>query len=227
MREPGRRFFRCEGRGDVVYWEGKQAAEGETGRGPPVDPERKSSVKIRSCRGEKTSVYTYCLFCETEKCAAVAGDVARRFSCRAISPRQVQHTWDRGRMVDREHDLLPGYVFVYLAQGLADIRALQAVPGVIRCLSTTDRQFELTGGDERFALLLLEKGGVIGKTRVYQEGQRIRICDGAYQGMETKILRVNRRNQRMQIEIPFASQAVRTWVEYELVRPAGEEGALR
>ena len=165
-------------------------------------------------------MYTYCLFCETEKCAAVAGDVARRFSCRAISPRQVQHTWSRGSMVDREHDLLPGYVFVYLDHSPADIRALRAVPGVIRCLSTTDGQFELSGGDERFALMLLEKGGVIGKTQVYEEGQRIRICDGAYRGLETKILRVDRRNHRMQIEIPFASRAVRTWVEYELVEEA-------
>ena len=69
---------------------------------------------------------------------------------------------------------------------------------------------------------LLKKDGVIGKTKVYQEGQMIRICEGAYEGVETKILKVNRRNMRMQIEIPFASQKIKTWVEYEMVESSEE-----
>ena len=106
-------------------------------------------------------------------------------------------------MVDIEHDLLPGYVFIYMEEPL-DIDLLQSIQGIIRCLSSMDKQYELSGRDEAFALMLLEKNGVIGKTPVYQEGQMIRICEEAYQGVETKILKVNRRNMRMQIEIPFA-----------------------
>ncbi len=67
-----------------------------------------------------------------------------------------------------------------------------------------EKQYELTGSDEAFALMLLRQNGIIGKTQVYQEGQMIRICEGAYEGIETRILKVNRRNMRMQIEIPFA-----------------------
>ena len=65
--------------------------------------------------------------------------------------------------------------------------------------------------------MILEKNGVIGKTKVYREGQMIRVCQGAYAGLETKILKVNPRNMRMQIEIPFANMYIRTWVEYEVV----------
>ena len=169
------------------------------------------------------SVYTYCLFCETAKCRSVANAIMQKTSCRVILPKQVQHTWSKGKMVDIVHDLLPGYVFVYLEDQPLDIALLRSIHGIIRCLSSMEKKYELTGGDEQFALMLLHRDGVIGKTRVYQEGQMIRICEGAFAGVETKILRVNRRNMRMQIEIPFADRLVRTWVEYEIVKPVEEE----
>ena len=163
-------------------------------------------------------MYTYCLFCETGKCDPVAKAITRKISCRALSPKQVQHTWSKGKMVDIVHDLLPGYVFVYLENDPLDVSLLRSIQGIIRCLSSQDKQYELTGSDEQFALMLLQKDGVIGKTMVYEEGQMIRICQGAFEGVETKILKVNRRNMRMQIEIPFAGRPVRTWVEYEVVK---------
>ncbi len=168
-------------------------------------------------------MHAYCLFCETGKCEAVAAAAMQRLGCRAISPKQVQHTWFRGKMVDVQHDLLPGYVFLYADGEPLDIACLRGLQGVIRCLCNPDGCFELAGDDERFALMLLHKGGVIGKTPVYQEGQRIQICRGAYEGLETRILKVDHRNARMQIEIPFAQILVKTWVEYEIV--SNGEGA--
>lgn len=168
-------------------------------------------------------MYTYCLFCETGKCGYVARAVTQKLPCRTISPKQVQHTWSKGKMVDIVHDLLPGYVFVYAENEPLDVTALRSVQGIIRCLSSHDRQYELTGSDEQFALMLLQKDGVIGKTKVYKEGQMIRICEGAFEGVETKILKVNRRNVRMQIEILFASQKIKTWVEYEIVKAIDEK----
>ena len=167
-------------------------------------------------------MFTYCLFCETAKCGYVAYSAEKKYGCRAISPKQVQHTWMKGKPVDIEHDLLPGYVFLYSEDQPLDITALRRIPGIIRCLQDQEKRCELSGSDEQFALMLLKKDGVIGKTKVYQEGQMIRICEGAYEGVETKILKVNRRNMRMQIEIPFASQKIKTWVEYEMVESSEE-----
>lgn len=162
-------------------------------------------------------MHVYCLFCETEKCDCVVKAAMQQLSCIAISPKQVQHTWANGSMVDRIHDLLPGYVFVYRQDGPLDIDALQSLQGVRRCLCDSDRRYELYGNDERFALMLLHSNGVIGKTKVFREGQRIRICQGAYEGVETKILKVNHQKKRMQIEIPFANMSIKTWVEFEIV----------
>ena len=166
---------------------------------------------------------TYCLFCETAKCGAVARAAERKLGCRAIAPKQVQHTWSRGQMVDIVHDLLPGYVFLYAKEAPLEIAAIRALDGVIRCLYTEGVGYALQGSDEQFALMLLQKNGVIGKTRVYEEGQMIRIARGAFEGVEAKILKVNRRNMRMQIELPFAAQKVKTWVEYEVVAEEDEQ----
>ena len=144
-------------------------------------------------------MYTYCLFCETGKCGYVARAVMQKIPCRTLSPKQVQHTWAKGKMVDIEHDLLPGYVFVYTENERLDVALLRPIQGIIRCLSSQDREYELTGSDEQFALMLLHKDGVIGKTKVYEEGQMIRICQGAFEGVETKILKVNRRPEHQNL----------------------------
>lgn len=168
-------------------------------------------------------MYTYCLFCETAKAHWVAKTIQQIADCRAICPKQVQHTWAKGGGArDVTRDLLPGYVFLYFKEQ-ADVAALRSVQGVIRCLADTDGGYTLSGADELFALMLLEKDGAIGRTRVYQEGQTIRICDGAFEGVAARILKVERRLTRMLVEIPFDHRLVKTWVEYEIVKPNEEE----
>lgn len=167
-------------------------------------------------------MFVYCLFCETEKCSVIAQTAEEHFQCRALSPKQIQHTWSKGKMIDRENDLLPGYIFLYCQEKPESPSIFRALNGVIRCLSDTSGCFELTGQDEQFALMLYQKDGIIGKTKVYQEGQRIHVCKGAFEGLEKKILKVNHRNHRILIEIPFAMRPVKTWVEYELVETSDQ-----
>ena len=171
----------------------------------------------------KEDMYIYCLFCETTKTGFIARTVSEMTGCKALRPKQIQHTWAKGGGTkDVINDLMPGYVFLYCDEK-ADIGVLNTLQGVIRCLSTTAGEYELTGQDEQFALMLLEKDGIIGKTQVYEEGQIIRIVGGAFEGVSAKILKVERRLSRMQIEIPFARQLVKTWVEYEIVEPEEEK----
>jgi hypothetical protein len=100
---------------------------------------------------------------------------------------------------------------------------LNQMDGVIRCLSDSDKNYELTGSDEVFAKMILDKGGVIGKTMVYQEGDRIRICEGAFKDVQARILKVDRRTNLMQVEILFAKLPIKVWLEYEIVEPLETE----
>lgn len=163
-------------------------------------------------------MHCYCLFCEPGKSRYVAEFATALFSCEAILPKQTHHMRVKGQMKDVVRDLLPGYLFLYAESPLPG-SSLTSMQDVVRCLRTTDRKYELLGQDEAFALLLYQKGGTLGKTRVYQEGDRVRIRDGAFEGVQTEITKLDRRNHRMKIEIPFAGRKVSTWLEYEMTEP--------
>lgn len=163
-------------------------------------------------------MFTYCLFCEPGKSRFVMRAAEAMQGCRAISPKQIQHTWSRGKMVDIERDLLPGYIFLYFEEEKPESSRLRSLQGVVRCLRDSGGNYELGGSDELFALMLLDKDGIVGKTPVFQVGQRITVCEGAFAGLKTKILKVDHRASRMLVEIPFANRPVRTWLEYEIVR---------
>ena len=167
----------------------------------------------------------FCLFCETEHCRYIAHAAENVFGCRAILPIQIQHrSTDRGPR-DVPRLLLPGYVFLYFEedQPVPEPPVFRMLVGVIRPISDSSHQYRLTGRDEQFALNLLSIGGVLGKTPVCREGDRVRIADGPYAGLITRIRRVDRRHRRMQVEIPFANQLVTTWLEYDLIDPAVPE----
>ena len=165
---------------------------------------------------------SYCIFCETNCCGAAASNAEALLGCRAIYPKQVQHKFVKGCPVDEEHELTKGYVFLYF-KGECDepsAELLRLLPGFIRILRNGDGTAALIGDDEAFANMLYKNGGIIGCTRVYEEGDRIRIKDDAFAGFETNILKLDRRKHRMQIEIPFANSSIKTWVEYELAQKA-------
>ena len=162
-------------------------------------------------------MYSYCLFCETLKCVSIKRKIEQFSDSRVIQPKVVQHTWSGGRLLDRENDLLPGYLFLYSKKRLEEFYPFRRLDGVLRILGNRENGYALSGSDEHFALTLLSLDGVIGKTPVYEEGQRIHLADRAFAGIEAKILKVNRRNKRLQIELPFADALVKTWIEYEMV----------
>lgn len=169
-------------------------------------------------------MYVYCLFCETDKCEYIYRAAGPLFGCTALYPKQVQHTWSRGEMRDLERSLLPGYVFLYFEEDYPEVWRFRKLHGVLRLIRGKGAPLFLQGRDEEFAMMLLRKGGRIGQTPVWEEGQRIRICEGAFAGVEAKVLKVDRRATRMQVEIPFAGRPVKTWLEYEIIKNEEPEG---
>ena len=177
-------------------------------------PRQRSFAKT----GEETEMYCYCLFCETGKCDYVARAAMQAFPCRAISPKQIQHTWVKGTPEDRVHDLLPGYVFLYFEDPVTFPWQLRKVDRIIRCLRDTNLDYELHGSDQEFAEMLYKKDGVIGRTEVTETDGRFTIADETFRNLHAEILKVDRRNKRMKIEILFANNKVQTWVEYEIIQ---------
>ena len=163
-------------------------------------------------------MYVYCLFCDTNKCNYVVHAATQLMPCEASSPKQVQHTYvaSTHRMMDRLHQLLPGYVFLYAPEPL-NITDIRQIPDVIRVIRNQDDTYELAGPDEAFAMMVYHRNGVLGKTEVYEDDGILKIKDGVFAGVKAFIRKVDRRNHRMLVEISVLDQVVKTWLEYDIV----------
>lgn len=164
----------------------------------------------------------YCLFCQTGKCDIIRKIVDDVYTCHAIYPRQVQHIWQNGQLRSIPRPLFPGYVFIYFDEAEnheKDLIELRKFPGVIRMLSDKCGHYVLSGKDEQLAMMLLERGGILGTTQVALENEKLHIRDGALAGLDATILKVVRRKSIMKIQISLADQPLTTWLKYEIVEP--------
>ncbi len=160
-------------------------------------------------------MYTYCIFCETASCVFLAKIAEAILPCRAIQPKQVQHRLKKGKVNDVVRDLMPGYIFLYFKEDpFPDVMRMQTIPGVHRFLGDGDSSYVLTGADERFAMMIHEKNGLMGKMEVYEEGNILRLYKSDFDVYDIQILKVDRRKCRMKIQFEFADSFVTTWVEF-------------
>ena len=162
-------------------------------------------------------MYAYCLFCETIKCEAVVEDIRRRYGWRVFYPKIIQRKWVKGTALEELRTLLPGYVFVYTDEPVEYPRAAFRLSFVVRLLGNEDVNYVLQADDEKFAMMLLGCGGTIGILKAYQEGDRVKLAEGALGGIEGEIIKLDRRHGRAKIQYQFAGTACTTWVGYDLI----------
>lgn len=162
-------------------------------------------------------MYSYCLFCETIKCEEVAEHIRRKHGWQAIYPKIIQRKWVKGKACEESRTLLPGYVFVYTDDCIEHPRAAFRLDYVVRLLGDKDVNYALIADDEKFARMLYDCGGTIGILKAYQQGDRVRLAEGALGGVEGEIIKLDRRKGRAQIRYQFAGSTCTAWVGYDLI----------
>ena len=163
------------------------------------------------------SMHAYCLFCETQKCAFIAQLIEDRYGIRCISPRIIQRKWVKGFCEEKQHSWLPGYIFLYAEDAVAEFK----MPGVIRWLGNG----ELQDKDLAFALMLYERNGVMGIIRLAEVGDRCVVNEPLWQRMEGRVIKIDRGRKRCCVEFSFDNAQMSAWVGYELVQPADQDQA--
>lgn len=166
-------------------------------------------------------MHAYCLFCQTQKCKSVARTLEIRGVPRAFSPQIIKRQRVKGKNVDRMYDLLPGYVFVYSEEALADFSVFRGLDGMIRRLGVPEEGYELTGGDREFAMRLYRKNGVIGQITVFKVGDAVRLDDPLFAGSDGRITRIDLRKQRARVEYRFAGMSCYTWIACDMISAVG------
>ena len=169
-------------------------------------------------------MYAYCLFCETQHCGTIARIIERSFGMRCISPEIIQRKWVRGVCGEERHQWLPGYLFLFAEEPIAERFRL---PGVIRWLGDGELRYE----DLAFAMMIQEQNGVLGTVRLAEVGDRCVIDDPLWKDMEGTVTGVDRGRKRCcvefmfdrmrrRVEVAFDGQQRSVWLGYEMVRTA-------
>jgi len=99
--------------------------------------------------------------------------------------------------------LFPGYVFMETESlERSTIESFKKVNGFYHFLANNSAPQKLEGKDLIYYSTFRNNGEIMGISRVrFDENQRIKIVDGPLLGFEGKIIRVNKRCQRVTVEI--------------------------
>ena len=163
-------------------------------------------------------MYAYCLFCLTQRCKVIAQMMEIRGAYRAFSPQIIRKQRKQGVNIQKQFDLLPGYVFVYSEEPMKNYRDFFGVDGVIRRIGKTEDGYELSGPDLDFAMRLLEKDGLVGGMKACRLGDGVTLEDPLFSGCQGRVAEIDYRKERAKVEFVFDRNSCSTWVSLEDVK---------
>ena len=172
-----------------------------------------------ACGDDQSQDLAYgCLFCKTGKEQSVAEQIqATCPNVRATTMRQLKYRTCKKVKTQEEAILLPSYVF-FEAPSSMEPSIEFPTQNVIRILAMDSGIWQLQGEDERFVRWLFQYDGLLGFSKAYKEGDRIRIISGPLNDMDGKIRRVDKRGMSGQVILSFYGKDVPVWLGFELVR---------
>ena len=163
-------------------------------------------------------MYVYCLFCQTQRCKVIAKLMEVRGAYRAFSPRIIRKQRKQGENIRKEFDLLPGYVFIYSDERMADYHEFCGIDGVIRRIGRTEQGYELSGSDLEFALRLLEKDGTVGGMKACHIGDEVTLEDSLFADSQGKVTEIDYRKERAKVSFVFDRTQREIWVSLDEVK---------
>ncbi len=129
-----------------------------------------------------------------------------------------------GEWKDSLAPLFPGYLFLR-ADDFEDIpwRQLRLLPDFIRFLPANDRIVPLDERDQTTLTHFLSFGEVVDKSVVtFDENRRIRVVNGPLQGLEGRIVKVDRRKGRAKVRLDIYADAFEIDFGFEILENTPE-----
>ena len=188
---------------------------------------RKSGDPVRAGAPSPEARAFGCLFCRTGREETVLRLIERRDpGIRAIAPEKVRYRRMGGRAIEERARLFPGYIF-FCADGDCQAGGLARMDDVLRLLRDADGDWRLKGDDGRIARALFENEGLIGLSKAYYEGDRIKVVSGFLKEFEGAISRVNHRARSAEIKIRLDDKTLTVWLGFELIEKRNRESDER
>lgn len=175
--------------------------------------------RFRALASVETDKQYGCLFCRSGAEQKLAARIREKEpGVETLSPVRVRIRRRGDTAAEETVALFPGYLF-FRAEASFPAQRLAGHEDVYRLLENGSDGWPLQGRDRELAETFFNTGGVIGLSRVYYEGDRIRVSEGFLKDYEGQITRVNRRSGTAQIKLDFDGRELTLWLGFELLDP--------
>lgn len=168
--------------------------------------EVESTVAECLARNQAKLVECYCIFCRSGQERSVVSRLKSSYpEMEALAPLRIVPEKRDGKWTDREHVLLPGYVFVY-ALGRLPVGIKQKEPHIYRLLDYDEDMRSLFGEDREYAMWLLRHHGQIIPSKVLCQGDEVTVVDGPLKDCQGTIKKLDKHKRRAWISFKFAGE---------------------
>lgn len=190
-----------ENKSDIAACEVEITAAAET-----TVTEVESTVAEALARNQAELVECYCIFCRSGQERSVVSRLKGSYpEMEALAPLRIVPEKRDGKWTDREHVLLPGYVFVY-ALGRLPVGIKQKEPHIYRLLDYDEDMRSLFGEDREYAMWLLRHHGQIVPSKVLCQGDEVTVVDGPLKDCQGTIKKLDKHKRRAWISFKFAGE---------------------
>lgn len=132
----------------------------------------------------------------------------------------------KGSKVLKVYNALPGYIFVHMEQEMtADLlKAISDVQDVFFFLHYPNGRLELEREDEKFAIGVFELPRIITAKNVFiKNGDQVEIISGAFTAIRGKVIKIDRRHNRVDVSIIFMEKEMKLTLPFESLALRKEE----
>ncbi|MDR1179119.1 MAG: antiterminator LoaP [Spirochaetales bacterium] len=158
------------------------------------------------------------------KFMALAEKTMAALPLRLIFPRRMLKIRRRGKYRQELAPLFPGYIFLFGADVPAETYwKIKKVPGFFRFLKSNYDIQPLSGEEKELLVHFLSYGEIVkSSTVVFDEDSRIQVLNGPMQGLEGRIVKVDKRKGRAKIKLDMYGNSFLVDVGIEIIEKIPE-----
>jgi transcription antitermination factor NusG len=157
----------------------------------------------------------FCVFCEIGSEAVVEISLENK-GCTVISSLVERYIVKNKKFNKELRPILSGYVF-FEYYGLPNWIEIKRMNHILYPLKYSDNTRSLRGNDEKFVHWLIQNKGVIKMSKAIEIGHKIKIIKGPLKDYEGNIVKVNKREKSVKIEINGEGIIKYVWLSYEYI----------
>lgn len=180
-----------------------------------MDFEFTEDLSLRRDFLNKNGMDVYCLYVLYGLEVLIANKFNQKFPDLLSLPiLKYQHKSVNGVKTVIQKPMLSNYVFLYLPKDM-NVYDLKIDGSTFKILNPKNDDGKLVGYDLKYALRMLQAGGIVDMSKAIKENDRVKIVSGPLKEVEAKIIKMDPRNRNAKVVVDFMGRSTEIWLPFE------------